>query len=120
MRIATAFFYLVVFVAMLWATVTASLDRDVLTAAVEIWSDPWGRATLFDTYFAFLTVWGWINWRERIWAFRLFWLLAILTLGSFAIATYVLWSLAQLPPGSGLDGLFHRKPESAAARRSAL
>ena len=108
MRPLLILFYLGVFAAMLWATVTASFDRDVLTAAREIWQDPWGRATLFDTYFAFLSVYLWIAWRERRWIPRLLWLAAVLTLGSFAIAGYVIWTVARLPPGRCIDALFRR------------
>ena len=71
------FAFTAVLVAMTWVTVTASLDRSVLTAAGEIWSDPWGKATLFDTYFAFLTVYVWIAYRERGTLARLGWLLLI-------------------------------------------
>lgn len=82
--------------AMTWVTITASLDRSVLVAAAEIWSDPWGKATLFDAYFAFLTVYLWIAYRERgMWP-RILWLLLILTLGNFAIATYFLLALKKL------------------------
>jgi hypothetical protein len=82
--------------AMTWVTVTASLDRSVLLAAGEIWTDPWGRATLFDAYFAFLTVYLWIFYRERRWGPRVVWLVLILTLGNFAIAGYFLWALWRL------------------------
>lgn len=109
MRPALILFYLGVFAAMLWATVTASFDRNVWVAAQEIWQDPWGRATLFDTYFAFLTVYLWIAWREGSWLARGLWLLAMLFLGSFTIAGYILWTLFHLPPEESLDGLFRRK-----------
>ncbi len=95
-----------VLLAMLWVTVTASFDRSVLQAAGEIWSDPWGRATLFDAYFAFLTVYLWIAYRERSLARRLGWLLGILTLGNFAIAAYFLLALAQLGPDEPWTGIF--------------
>ena len=99
-----------VLAAMLWVTITASLDRSVLTAAVEIWNDPWGKATLFDTYFAFLTVYLWIAYRERgSWA-RILWLLLILTLGNFAIAAYFLLALRKLGPERPWTGIFEPAP----------
>ena len=94
-----AFLYLAfttVLAAMAWVTITASLDRSVLVAAAEIWSDPWGKATLFDTYFAFLTVYLWIAYREHGTWVRILWLLLILTLGNFAIAAYFLLALRKL------------------------
>nr|XP_061812159.1 uncharacterized protein LOC133603018 [Nerophis lumbriciformis] len=60
-------YFALVLVIMTWVTVTASLDRNVLTAAAEIWADPWGKATLFDAYLAFLTVYLWIAYREASW-----------------------------------------------------
>ena len=71
---------------MFWATISASLDRNVLQAAVEIWNDPWGRATLLDTYFAFLTLYLFVFFRESSWTARLLWLAGFLLLGNFAIA----------------------------------
>jgi hypothetical protein len=105
-----AAWFVFVILAMLWVTVTASFDRDVLTAGREIWQDPWGKATLFDAYFAFLAVYLWMAWRERTWLSRLLWLVAILTLGNFAISAYVLLALLRLPAGAGVETLLARKP----------
>ena len=113
MKTFLALAFTAVLAAMTWVTVTASLDRSVLTAAGEIWSDPWGKATLFDTYFAFLTVYLWIAYRERGVAARLLWLLLILTLGNFAIAAYFLLALGKLGPERPRTALF----EPASVRR---
>lgn len=99
-----------VLLVMLWGTVEASLDRNVLVAAEEIWADPWGRVTLFDTYFAFLTVFLWIAYREKGWGSRLLWLVLICTLGNFAIATYFLIALYQLGPERPWTDLFSPAP----------
>lgn len=98
-----------VLIAMLWVTTWASLDRSVLVAAVDLWRDPWGRATLFDAYFAFLAVWVWIGWRERTVVARVGWLAALLLLGNIAIAAYFLHALWTLPAGASWDGLFARR-----------
>ncbi|MDA8018777.1 MAG: DUF1475 family protein [Thermoanaerobaculia bacterium] len=86
-------FFVGVLLVMVWVTYVASLDRNVLLAAREIWSDPWGRATLVDAYLAFLVVWIWIAWRERNRVRAAAWLVALLLLGNFAIATYFLLAL---------------------------
>jgi hypothetical protein len=99
-----------VILAMLWVTIVASRDRDVFTAGAEIWADPWGRATLFDAYFAFLTVWLVIAWRERGKLASGLWLVAILILGNFAIAAYFLIALWRLPPGADWGEIFARRP----------
>ncbi len=100
------FAFTLILVAMLWVTITASLDRSVWVAAVEIWDDPWGKATLFDAYFAFLVVYLWIAYREPSWVARLVWLLLVLTLGSLAISVYFLFALYKLRRGQTWTDLF--------------
>lgn len=108
-RAAQAWFLLVL-VAMVVVTTWAGLQENVLLAGGRLVRDPWGLATLFDAYFAFLAFWLWLAWRERSWLPRLLWLLAILALGNLAMAAYALVQLAGLPPGSDLGALFQRKP----------
>ncbi|MEM6797281.1 MAG: DUF1475 family protein [Acidobacteriota bacterium] len=100
---------------MLYGTVTASLDRALWDAGPDLWQDPWFKVTIYDTYFAFLTVWAWIAYREPTWAHRLAWLVAILCLGTFAFAAYFLGSLWRLPPGGDWQDLFtpRRRPGAA-------
>ncbi len=88
-------FFLLALGAMGWATVTASFERSVVSAIPEIWQTPWARATLFDAYFAFLTVYVWIFYRERSPLARVGWLISILLLGTFAIAAYFLRALVR-------------------------
>jgi hypothetical protein len=90
--------FTVMLLAMIALTVVATLDRGVFQAGGELWPDPWFRATLADAYFAFLTVWAWVAYRERSWGTRLLWLVAFLALGSMAIAAYVLIRLARAGP----------------------
>lgn len=111
MRRALQAFFASVLLAMLGATVHASFDRDVITAAREIWADPWGKATLFDAYFAFLTCYLWMFYRERSWLSRLIWLPLVLTLGNFAIAAYFLLALHKIGPEGSWTELFERVPE---------
>lgn len=92
---------------MIALTVQASLDRSVWLALDELWPDPWFRATLADTYFSFLTVYLWMAWRERGWRMRLFLLVALLGLGSIAIAGYMLIQLRL--SGGRAAALFERR-----------
>ena len=98
-----------IIVAMLAATVQATLDRGVLEALDELWPDPWFRATLADAYFGFLTVFVWIAYRERSMIARLLWFVALMLLGNFAIAAYILVALYQLDPAASLEKLLLRK-----------
>ena len=105
-RLVVGLFFVAILGAMTWATWTASLDRSVATAAVELWGDLWGRATLVDAYCAFLTVFLWIVHRERHWGRSALWLVALVTLGSLAIAVYFLTALVRLAPGESWHALF--------------
>ena len=98
-----------VLVAMGAATTWASLDVPLWGIPREIISHPWFVTTLLDTYFAFLAVWAWIAWRERTHLVRIGWLVAILLLGNFAIASYVLIQIRRLSPGESIDALMSRK-----------
>ncbi len=95
--------FVLVLAALLAATVVASMQENVVVAFGRLAQDPWGLATLLDAYFAFVAVWLWIAWRENGGWTSLAWLLAILLLGNFAIAAYVLLTLKR--EGS-VDGLF--------------
>jgi hypothetical protein len=91
-RMAKLFFVAVLGV-MLWLTVTASLERGVFVALGELWPNLWFRATLADAYFAFLTVYLWVAWRERSLPARVVWFVLFMGLGSMAISAYMLLAL---------------------------
>ncbi len=59
----------------------------------------WTIATLFDAYFGFLTFYLWVHYKERRWAARAAWFIAIMTLGNMAMATYALIQLTRLRDG---------------------
>jgi hypothetical protein len=118
-RGALVLWFVAVLVAMAVVTVWASLESDVLTGGLRVWADPWGRATIFDAYFAFVAVWLWIAWRERSTWVRIGWLAAICLLGNFAISAYFLLALRRAAATSAssaraaLDALFGARPEAA-------
>lgn len=100
-----------ILVTMLAVTLLASQDRNVLLAAVDLWADPWGRATILDACFGFLTVYVWVAWRERSWLWRVVWFVLFMGLGNIAIAIYMLRALIALPPGASVAELL-RRPEA--------
>lgn len=102
---------LAVLAVMLYVTVSASLQQDVLSATRLLWPDPWFRATLADAYFGFLFFWLWLCFREPAFVTRLVWLLLIATLGNFAMAGYLLLQLRRLRPGDGAEALLLRRKE---------
>jgi Protein of unknown function (DUF1475) len=107
-RLLVTFFALVLGV-MLWVTTAATLERGVFTALADLWADAWFRATLCDAYFAFLTVFLWLAWRERSWWRGTVWLVLLLVLGNIAIAGYFLWALTHLKSGETWEALFRQR-----------
>jgi len=65
----------------------------------------WTIATMFDTYFGFITFYVWVAYKERGWAARIGWLIAILLLGNMAMSVYVLLQLRRLPAGEPMSTL---------------
>ena len=70
---------------------------------------PWFIATLFDTYFAFLTFYCWVAYKETSVVARVVWLLLILILGNIAIGSYMAWQLWRLPDDAPIRDLLLRK-----------
>jgi hypothetical protein len=93
-----------ILVAMTVVTVRASLVRPVWDNA-HLLSDPWFIATLCDAYCGFLLFYVWVAWRERSLSRRLIWFVAIMLLGNFAMAAYVLIRLARLDRREGVERL---------------
>jgi hypothetical protein len=60
----------------------------------------WTIATLIDAYYAFLTFYVWVFYKEQRWLPRTGWFIGIMLLGNMAMAAYVLLQLARLPPGA--------------------
>lgn len=102
-------FFALILVTMTWVTVRASLHESVWVAAGPLVRNPWGLATLFDAYFAFLTFYVWLAYKEKRWWPRLYWLALILTLGNFAMAAYLLRELARWSPGETAAHLLTRR-----------
>jgi hypothetical protein len=99
-----------VLVVMLYVTIAAGLERGILEAGENLWPNPWFRATLVDAYCGFLTFYAWVFYRERTWAGRGLWFVAIMALGNIAMSAYVLARLFRLPPGAGAEQLLLRPP----------
>jgi hypothetical protein len=95
-----------ILVAMLAGTVRASMAQALFDIPPEVYGNPWFQVTLLDAYFAFLTFFVWVAWKEGTVAARVLWGLAILLWGNFAMATYMLRELAQLDARGPLTPLF--------------
>lgn len=100
---------LAVLVTMLCVTTWASNFVALWKMPREVATHPWFIATLFDTYFAFLTFYAWVVYKETSALARVLWFVAIMALGNIAMAGYLLWQLFSLPAGAPLEALLLRK-----------
>lgn len=101
-------FFFGVLVSMLVLTTIASLEQGIVEAGVELWADAWFRATLADAYFGFLTVFVWVAYKEQTVAARLVWLGLLMSLGTIAVAAYVLLQLRHLKAGDSIERVLLR------------
>ena len=90
-------------------TVVASLDRNVFSVGSEMLNDRWFQATLLDAYLAFLIFYVWVAYKERTAARRIIWFVLIMTLGTMAMASYVLWQLFRMPADQPLEQILLRR-----------
>ena len=105
LRVAAAF----VLIAMLAVTTWASLQVPLWETPRAVATHPWFIATLFDTYFGFLTFYVWLAYKETSNLARVLWLLAILLLGNIAMAIYLLRELFRLPANATMEDLLLRR-----------
>ncbi len=104
-----------VLVTMLIATGWASCQCPLWKTPHDVVTHPWFIATLFDTYFGFLTFYAWLVSKETAWLVRLGWLAAILLLGNIAMATYMLIILFRLPANATLAEVLLRPQKRASS-----
>ena len=71
--------------------VWASLEKNVLEIFKVMWAERWGIVTLLDLYLGFLIVGAWIVVLEGKKSVP--WIVAMMLLGNFATAAYVLWRI---------------------------
>jgi hypothetical protein len=97
--------FVVVLGSMLWVTSWASLQCPLFGVPREVFTHPWFIATLFDTYWGFITFFVWVCYKQTSWVARAAWFVAIMLLGNIAMAAYCLAELFRVPPGNRLETL---------------
>ncbi len=105
LRIAAGF----VLISMLAVTTWASSEVALWKTPREVVLHPWFIATLFDTYFGFLTFYVWLAYKETATLARVLWLVVILLLGNIAMAIYLLRELFRLPTTATMEDLLLRR-----------
>ena len=101
--------FLFVLVMMLCATSWASHQCALWKTPEIVVTHPWFIATLFDSYFGFLTFYIWLAYKETCWLARIGWLIAILLLGNIAMSTYMLIMLFRLPTTATIEQVLLRQ-----------
>jgi hypothetical protein len=109
-RTALKLLFCSILVVMAVVTTQASLQQAVwdwggLVNEPDRW---WTIATLADAYCGFLTFYAWVFYKELRWGSRASWFAAIMLLGNFAMAAYVLLQLARLRDDEPLEHLLLR------------
>ena len=89
-----------------WAGQQQSLGDFARSATFR---DPWVIATLFDAYWAFITFYVWVAWKEQSLPARMLWFVSIILLGNMAMAAYMLRELFSVPATGPLDQVFTRR-----------
>lgn len=100
--------FTLVLVTMLCVTGWASAQVPLWHTPRQLLLHPWFIATLFDTYFGFLTFYLWLAYRESTLLARAVWLLAILALGNIAMSVYMLQLLWRLPSDASMKQVLLR------------
>jgi len=100
--------FFVIFISMLYITVTAGLHENMFDAIQRLSNDPWAVATLWDAYFGFLTFYLWVFYKEK-WLGRFVWFFLIMTLGNMAMALYALIQLYRVPTDASFSDVILKK-----------
>lgn len=101
--------FVLILVSMLGTTSWASLDTPLFQIPHTVVSHPWFIATLLDAYWAFISFYVWVAWKEQAAGARVLWFLAIVALGNIAMSAYMLRELFRLRGQDGLAELFTRR-----------
>jgi len=97
-----------IFLWMTILTIRTSLEVSLWSAWDSFGANPWAVATLVDAYFAFITFWVWVAYKEETFWSRVLWLALILCWGSIAMSLYVLIQLFQLKPDQSVEAIIRR------------
>lgn len=101
--------FAVVLASMLWVTSWASVQCALWETPRAVATHPWFIATLFDTYWGFITFYCWLAYKERSWIAKILWLIAVLALGNIAMSIYILIQLFRVPATARLEEVLLRK-----------
>ena len=104
------FLFIAVIASMIAVTSWAGSQQSLSAfARSETFRDPWVIATLFDAYWAFMSFYVWMAWKEQSLGARLLWFVAVILLGNMAMAAYMLVQLYSIPETGSLNAVFTQR-----------
>jgi hypothetical protein len=113
--------FIVIIGSMLWVTTWAGLHQSLgAFARSATFREPWVIATLFDAYWAFVTFYVWVAWKERSLAAQVLWFVSIVLLGNMAMSAYMLVQLFAVPAAGPLGDVFSRRQPGKVALPAVL
>ena len=102
--------FTVVLVSMLWVTSWATMQCALWDTPRAVATHPWFIATMFDTYWGFITFYCWLAYKERSWVAKVLWFIAVMLLGNIAMSIYILIQLFRVPATARLEEVLLRRP----------
>ncbi|HEY9677801.1 MAG TPA: DUF1475 family protein [Drouetiella sp.] len=100
--------FIAIFIVMVIATASASVQCNILAIPGSVTGHPWFVATLADAYCGFLTFYAWLFFKEKSVIGRVIWFIAIMLLGNLAMSAYMLIHLFKLPTDATAEQLLLR------------
>ncbi len=112
--------FFTVIVSMLAVTGWASSQCALFAIPREVFTHPWFIATLIDAYWAFITFYVWVAWKEQSTGARILWFIAIILWGNLAMALYFLIELFRIRSADQLGEVFATRRPGRVALPAAL
>ncbi len=97
--------FLLILASMLWVTSWAGLQCPLFAIPRGVATHPWFIATLFDAYWAFVTFFVWVAFKQTSSIAKIAWFVAIILLGNIAMASYCLNELFRAPRDGRLGNI---------------
>jgi hypothetical protein len=98
-------FFSILLLWMCYVVISTSINSNLFKEWDFLGSIPWMRATLWDFYANVTVIYCWVLYKEKGIAFKILWLILLVTLGSIASCAYVLIQLFRLKPAEGVKEL---------------
>lgn len=97
-----------IFLTMLGATIHASQQAAIWQLPSSLTGNAWFQATLLEAYFAFLTFFIWVAYKEANWWKSALWFVVIMVLGNMGMAAYALIQLFKVKADAPLKDVLIR------------